>query len=164
MTNDEWERKIAEAWASMGDVDEAAFLTRIDELAAATPLSDGSGLFERASALDSTGHADLAVPLYRDALAHGLEGERRRRAAIQMASSLRNLGEIDEAIRLLVDERGAESDELDDAVVAFLALALADVGQEREGLSLALEVLAAHLPRYQRSLANYARILGESTR
>jgi len=50
---------------------------------------------------------------------------------------------------------------LDDAVRAFLALALTDVGREREAVSLALGALAPHLPRYQRSLGNYARALVE---
>lgn len=55
----------------------------------------------------------------------------------------------------------AGSDSLDDAVRAFLALALTDVDEEREAASLALEALAGHLPRYQRSLANYAAELLE---
>ena len=40
-----------------------------------------------------------------------------------------------------------------------LALALVDVGREREAVSLALEALAPHLPLYQRSLANYSKSL-----
>jgi len=44
-------------------------------------------------------------------------------------------------------------------VRAFLAPALVDTGREREALSHALGALAPHLPRYQRSLANYARLL-----
>lgn len=48
----------------------------------------------------------------------------------------------------------AGNDHLDDAVRAFLALALVDVGREREAVSLALAALAPHLPRYQRSLGN----------
>jgi len=44
-------------------------------------------------------------------------------------------------------------------VSAFLALALADIGREREALGLALTALSRHLPRYDRSLANYARLL-----
>ena len=47
------------------------------------------------------------------------------------------------------------------AVRGFLALALVDVGREREAVSLALRALAPHLPRYQRSLANYGRLLIE---
>ena len=97
---------------------------------------------------------------YRRALAAGLDPVRRRRASIQLASSLRNLGEIDESVALLEAERRRGSDELDDAVLGFLALALADAGREREAVALALTALAPHLPRYQRSLANYARALG----
>ena len=66
--------------------------------------------------------------MYRRALELGLEGERRRRAVIQMASSLRNLGRPEESVALLTAERDAGSDALDDAVAVFLALALADVG------------------------------------
>ncbi len=73
-----------------------------------------------------------------------------------MASSLRNLGRAAESVSLLEAERGRQSDQLDDAVAAFLALALIDTGREREAASLALQALAPHLPRYQRSLANYA--------
>jgi Tetratrico peptide repeat len=40
-----------------------------------------------------------------------------------------------------------------------LALALVDVGREREAVSHALTALAPHLPRYQRSLGNYAQSL-----
>jgi hypothetical protein len=103
------------------------------------------------------------VPLYRSALAVGLTGLRRRRATIQLASSLRNLGAADEAVGLLSTELSApvdgEAAALEDAVRAFLALALVDVGRPREAASLALEALAPHLPRYQRSLGAYARDL-----
>jgi hypothetical protein len=80
---------------------------------------------------------------------------------IQLASSLRNLGEIDESIALLTAERTAPAEGYADATAAFLALALADAGREREGLSIALTALATHLPRYQRSVTNYARLLVE---
>jgi hypothetical protein len=120
--------------------------------------------FEQACEFDDTGHSDRAVPLYRRALELGLEGYERRRAVIQMASSLRNLGQAEESVTLLRAEQGAPSDELDDAVRAFLALALVDVGREREAVSLALGALAPHLPRYQRSLANYAsELVGQSS-
>jgi hypothetical protein len=38
-----------------------------------------------------------------------------------------------------------------------------DTGREREAVSVALTALAPHLPRYQRSLANYARELSDQT-
>lgn len=131
----------------------------MDRLAAEIPDDSAVAAFERAAAFDSTGRPDLAVPLYRRALDLGLGGERRRRAVIQMASSLRNLGNPVEAVVLLRAEREAGSDQLDDAVVAVLALALTDTGREREAVSLLLAALARHLPRYQRSMANYARLL-----
>jgi len=42
-------------------------------------------------------------------------------------------------------------------VRACLALCLSSLGRDREGLSLVLEAPARHLPRYQRSMAAYAR-------
>jgi hypothetical protein len=159
--NAEWERQIAAAWASIDDFSEQDFLTLIEKLVAELPADSPAGIFERAASLDSTGHSDLAVPLYRQALDRGLTGVRRRRAVIQMSSSLRNLGRPEESVALLTAELDAGSDQLDDAVRAFLALALTDTGREREAVSLALGALAPHLPRYQRSLANYARLLVE---
>jgi Flp pilus assembly protein TadD len=120
---------------------------------------DAQEAFDQACDYDSNGHPDLAVPLYRQALEGELPGENRRRAVIQLASSLRNLGEADQSVALLTPELDAPSDHLDDAVRAFLALALVDVGREREAVSHALTALAPHLPRYQRSLAAYAQDL-----
>jgi hypothetical protein len=151
-----WEQRNAALWATLEHTPEDRFVVAIDTLAGELPDDDPAGPFERAAARDSTGHSDQAVPLYREALALGLTGIRRRRATIQMASSLRNLGHGDEALRLLFAERDQPSDELDDALAGFLALALADAGREREALTIALTALAPHLPRYQRSLANYA--------
>jgi hypothetical protein len=159
----DWEERLALLWRSLDDLNEEHFLTRMEELTAELPAGSGVGAFERAAALDSTGHSDLAVPLYREALDLGLEGERRRRAVIQMASSLRNLGHAEESVELLTAERDAASDDLDDAVAAFLALALVDAGREREAVSVALRALAPHLPRYQRSLGNYARSMSDDT-
>src|SRR4051812_36394875 len=147
--NAEWEQRVADLWASIDDHEPDDFVAAMEKLTAEQPADNPVALFERASSLDSTGHSDEAVPLYRKALERGLEGIRRRRAVIQMASSLRNLGEAHESVALLRAERATGSDELDDAVDAFLALALSDVGHEREGLSLALAALAPHLPRYQ---------------
>jgi hypothetical protein len=93
------------------------------------------------------------------ALVAGLAGERRRRAVIQMASSLRNLGNPQEAFTLLTAEAEAASDDLDGAVATFLALALVDLGREREAVAVALTALAKHLPRYNQSVARYAQQL-----
>lgn len=149
----DWEQQVVELWA--GDVDAPGFVDRAAEVARACPYGDGSGLFELAGAHDSTGAPEQAVPRYREALARGLTGVRRRRATIQLASSLRNLGDPAAGVALLEPELAVD-DELSAAVRGFLALCLADTGREREALGLALGALAPTLPRYQRSLAAYA--------
>ena len=162
--NQNWEDRVAAAWARFDDCAEeegAEFRALIDALVAELPEDSPLGPFEQACAWDSTGHSDRAVPLYREALARGLSGYRGRRAKIQLASSLRNVGQAEEGVKLLTPELDAPSDELDDAVRACLALCLSSLGRDREGLSLVLGALAPHLPRYQRSMANYARLLVE---
>ena len=77
----------------------------------------------------------------------------------RLASTLRNLGHADESVALLTAELDAGTDDLDDAVRAFLALALTSVGRERDVVSVALAALAPHLKRYNRSLAAYAQDL-----
>jgi hypothetical protein len=167
----DWEERIHQTWASFADVNdddtaEAEFRARVDRLADELPPGSAIGFFEQACAWDSTGHSDRAVPLYRRALEIGLTGLRRRRAVIQLASSLRNVGRADESVALLTAEREVVPSEVDeaalaDAISAVLALALTDVGREREAVSVAVGALAPHLPRYQRSMADYARRLVE---
>ena len=154
-------RRAAALFALIDDYEqEDAFFAEVDALAAELP--EGDGLFHRACARDSWGHSDLAVPLYREALARGgLTGENRRRAVIQLASSLRNIGEASTGLALLEAERAHGADHLDDALACTTALCLASLGREREGLSLVLVALAKHLPRYNRSMANYGRALLE---
>ncbi|MEU9985544.1 tetratricopeptide repeat protein [Streptomyces sp. NPDC048045] len=173
--NQDWEDRVTAAWATFDDYAEAAsdsssakgpaeFRAVIDKLVAELPQDSPLGPFEQACAWDSTGHSDKAVPLYREALARGLSEASRykgRRAKIQMSSSLRNIGRAQEGVELLTPELDAPSDELDDAVRGCLALCLSSLGRDREGLSLVLGALAPHLPRYQRSMANYARLLVE---
>jgi len=159
-----WEERVAEAWRRIDEFEPEDFRRLIDELAAELPAGSAEAAFERACAFDSTGHPDRAVPLYREALAAGVTGERRRRSTIQLASSLRNLGRPQESVALLEEELTRGSDHLDDAVRAVLALALTDLGREREAVSILLGALAPHLPRYQRSMANYARLLVEPQR
>ncbi len=158
-----WEKRNAELWSEIERHQPEVFVRKIERLVAELPRHDPVGLFELGSAQDSTGHPDLAVPLYRAALAAGLTGVRRRRAVIQMASSLRNLGNPKEAAAILTAEIAAGSDELDGAVRAFLALALADLGREREALGQSLAALSRYLRRYNRSLARYAAELTANT-
>jgi tetratricopeptide (TPR) repeat protein len=169
---DDWEKRITDTWASIDSYDERddEFRAVIEALAAELPAGDPIAPFERACAWDSTGRSDLAVPLYQQALDQGLAGYRRRRAVIQMSSSLRNIGQLGTAVELLEAERALDPATLDeqtrslnDAISAVLALCLVDAGREREAVSVAVGALAPHLPRYQRSMAAYARELTSRT-
>ncbi|MFE2559237.1 tetratricopeptide repeat protein [Streptomyces sp. NPDC059352] len=162
----DWERRVAALWERFDDHEPEEFRARVAALAAERPADDAAALFELGAAHDSTGLPEEAVDLYHRALDRGLTGLRRRRAVIQLASSLRNLGRPDRGVELLTAERDLPADRLDadeialsGAVDAFLALALADTGRDREAASLALGALAPLLPRYNRSLAHYARAL-----
>jgi len=155
----DWEARLAELWAAIDRYEPGGFLEKMRVLTSERPPGDAVALFELAGAHDSTGHADEAAALYRSALDAGLSGLRRRCAIIQMASTVRNLGKPEESLGLLTAERDAGSDELDDAVVAFTALALADLGREREALAMTILALSRHLNRYNRSLKNYAEEL-----
>ena len=157
--NASWEERVADLWKAIDEYEPEEFVAQLDVLVAELPPASAIGLFERGAAQDSTGHPDLAVPLYRGALEAGLTGLRRRRATIQLASSLRNLGNPKHAADLLTAELHAASDELDGAVRAFLALALVDLGREREAVAISLTALSLYLPRYNRSLARYAQEL-----
>lgn len=157
----DWEQRLANLWASIDERNEKDFLASMEQLVAELPADNAVGIFERAGSLDSTGHSGLAVPLYRQALELGLPGQRRRRAMIQLASSLRNIGQAAESVALLKAELAREADDLDDAVCAALALALVDVGREREAVSITVTALSRHMVRYRRSMANYAKLISD---
>ncbi|MEV3926570.1 tetratricopeptide repeat protein [Actinomadura coerulea] len=159
----EWERRMAGLWDAFDDHEPADFLAKVQALTAELPPGDAVGEYELASAHDSIGDEAEAADHYRRAFAAGLPEGRRRQATVQYASTLRNLGRAEESVALLTAEREAASDELDDAVTAFLALALTDVGREREAAGLALGALSRHLPRYNRSLSNYAKALTQES-
>lgn len=143
-----WEDDLAALWGMMDNVSGPEFVAQMEVLTARMP--EAESLFERGAAFDSTGQPQQAAVLYREALAAGLVGERRRRAVIQWASSLRNLGQAEEALALLTAEAEQPADELDGAVAVFTALTLADLGREREGLAAAQTALVQTLPPYNR--------------
>ena len=161
MVDDDWERRIAEVWdEAAGSLVGDEVIARIDEIAAERGDSNARAVFERAGARDSAGRPDEAVPLYRRALELGLDEEHRPQAVVQLASSVRNLGDIDEALRLIESEhRDHPGAPYRDEVAAFLALALVSAGDARRGASVALTALAPHLRRYTRSMTAYAAAL-----
>jgi len=156
---DAWQDRVDAVWndEALSDADR---IERIDALAAERADDDPVALFERAGALDSAGLEREAEELYVRALAGGLDEGRRQRAAIQLASTIRNLGRVDEALDMLREEYDrADPSPMRDAVAAFYALALASSGQPVAAASIALTTLAPHLPRYTRSVTGYAEEL-----
>jgi cyanophycin synthetase len=120
--------------------------------------------FELASALDAAGDEAAAVPLYRESLAAGLREPHRHRARIQLASSLRALGDGAEAYAIL-SELAAERPH-SASVAAFHALAAVDVGRGEEAVANLIDALVHHAGdedalAYQRALHAYAADLRE---
>jgi len=159
-----WEERIDAVWedASGEEVGDET-IARIDALAAERGVDDARAEFERAGARDSAGRPAEAVELYRRALELGLDEEHRPQAVIQLASSLRNLGEYDEALTVIRAEEELSADgPYRDAVAAVHALVLASAGQPARGLSVALLALVPHLPRYHRSMTAYAHDIADA--
>ncbi|AZB08119.1 hypothetical protein EG344_04240 [Chryseobacterium sp. G0162] len=157
--NENWEFQLQAIWQKLGTINNEEFIQQLKDHILLLVDSQAIADFEMACAFDSTGYEKEAEPLYRRALDLGLSGLRRRRARIQLASTLRNNGKIEESIHILREEKANYSDELNDAIDSFLALSLSSAGQYKEALSLTLKAISQHLPRYNRSLYNYANAL-----
>ncbi|MQM23989.1 tetratricopeptide repeat protein [Glycomyces albidus] len=169
MVTEDWEARCAALWERLDEFGREEFVQAMRDLAAECDPGDPVALFEVGGALDSTGFTEDAVGYYRRAVEAGLSGVRRRRVSIQMASSLRETGRPEEALKVIEQERARGSAEhgsaagddsalgYDSALAMCEALTLAKLGRDREGLSVALIALAPHLLRYQRSTVNYAR-------
>ncbi len=156
---DSWEREVTEFWAMAERENPSATLTMMEMLVARRPEGDPVALYELASAHDFLDRPSDAVPLYRQALAGGLDPEREQRAWVQLASSLRALGRSEEAIGVL--NGLAPSPVVGGARDAFLALALHDQGHSGEALRVALHALAPTLPEYGSAVARYADALAD---
>ena len=155
---DDWEARVAALWADEGTDDETR-VARMRELAAVAP-HPALGAFELGGSLDSAGHEAEADVQYRTATAAGLAAEDAARAAqlvVQHASTLRNLGRVDEAIAMLRDAPLHPA--TGTAPRVFLALALHSAGRHDEALRVAIEAVEPTLPRYRRSVRAYAEAL-----
>jgi hypothetical protein len=152
----DWQRRVDDVWSDRS-LDDTARIAAIDALAAELGDTHPVALFERAGVRDTAGAELDAEPLYRAALTAGLDPARRTRAVIQLASTLRNLGRVDEALAMLRNEYAAtRGGALADEAAAFYALALASSGDAVQATSVALTALAPHLTHYTRSVTEYA--------
>ena len=164
-TTADWEARIAAFWKIADTLTPQELVRSADALAAERPAHDAAALFERACARDTAGIEDGAEPLYRAALASGaLDPFRHARASIQLGSTLRHLGRLEESEQLLLAQLERCRAEgpgavLHDEVRAVLAFTWIAQGRTLEAAALALETLAPHLTRYNRSMAANARAL-----
>jgi tetratricopeptide (TPR) repeat protein len=156
-----WDERVDRFWKSADDSEPEPTIAAMRHLVEERPAGDPDAAYEWASVHDFLGLESAAIPLYKRALAGGLSGDRRPRAIIQLASSLRNVGETRAAIDLLED---FPSDDVTGAAAhAFLALALYDDGRPDAALRVALRAIAPTLPLYGRAVASYADELTRRT-
>jgi cyanophycin synthetase len=151
----EAEQEIAALWE---DADDGARIEAGARLYADHP-GDARIAYEYAGTHDSAGDPAAAVPLYEEALAAGLREPYRHRAQLQLASSLRNLGRLDQAVALVDDVAARHPDSL--GAAAFRALVRHDAGQPTQALAELLAAVAAgstdpDVVRYRRALSAYA--------
>lgn len=153
----EWEAAIADLWGRFDSLDREGGVSTMRDLAAACPASDGRAAFELAGMYDSMGFEAEAGAEYERALELGLDEARHAQLAVQYGSTLRNLGRLDEAISVL--QAAPVHDSTGSAPRVVLALALHSAGRKDEALRVAIEAQIDSLPRYQRSMRNYAAAL-----
>jgi hypothetical protein len=115
--------------------------------------------FDSACGHDSRGEEATAIPEYERALALGLPPEQRCSALLGLGSSLRNVGRLEDSVRVL---RAAVAEFPDHAALrAFLAISLHTHGDGREALVTLLDVAIRYAPigQYARSLGEYRDLL-----
>jgi hypothetical protein len=165
----QWEARVAALWERAQSLSPEALVSAADALADELAPNDARALFERACARDTAGIESEAEKYYRAALATGhLDPYRRARACIQLASTLRILGHLEESEQLLVAEldrhlQAGEERALHDEARATLALTYVAQGRAMEAAGLALCTLAPYLSRYNRSMARNAAMLVRRT-
>jgi cyanophycin synthetase len=151
----ELESEIAALWTM---TDDAARVAAAESLVADRP-DDPRLVFELAGAYDAAGDAAHAIGRYEAALAGGLREPHRHRAQIQAASTLRNLGDYDRALRLLDEVEVTHPGNV--AVAAFRALVHVDSGRSGDAVADLVDTLVDRAAdedaaAYRRSLHAYA--------
>lgn len=126
-------------------------------------------LYEVGGSYDTAGQERTAVDFYTRALELGLGGELRRRCLLQYASTLRNLGRVDESLGMF-DRAIAEFPD-SPSLPVFKALTLHASDRANAGFALLLTTIADHLDspeiaRYEASIranAEYIHGLGDGS-
>ncbi|SDL57314.1 tetratricopeptide repeat protein [Microbacterium azadirachtae] len=123
---------------------------------------DPAVLYEVGGAYDTDGQEETALGYYRRAMAAGLEGRRLRQCFLQLGSTLRNLGRLDESLAAF-DEGIALFPE-SESLGLFRALTLHAMGRPSAALGAVLTVIADRFPtaevrRYEAALRGNAAYL-----
>lgn len=132
----------------MEAIEEARSLRRADDLEASQELllelleeypSEPLVLFEVGGAYDVMGEVEMAIPYYRQAIGAGLEGDDLQECLICLGSSLRVVGESEDAVSLL--EQAVDEFPNRNSGRAFLALAYYSNREYDRSVSLLLSLL-----------------------
>lgn len=123
---------------------------------------DPAVLYEVGGAYDTDGQEETALGYYRRAMVAGLEGRRLRQCFLQLGSTLRNLGRLDESLAVF-DEGIARFPE-SESLGLFRALTLHATGRPSAALGAVLTVIADRFPtaevqRYEAALRGNAAYL-----
>jgi len=119
-------------------------------------------LYEVGGAYDTAGEEATALEFYERSMEKGLAGDIRRRCYLQYGSTLRNLGRIEESLRVFARARTEFPDSA--ALRAFEALTFHAAGRVDTALASLLELVAEHvdapeLERYKPALRGNADYL-----
>jgi tetratricopeptide (TPR) repeat protein len=155
----DWELRVALAWDSDVPKEAKKRIKVIEELAHLRDPNDPIAIFERACAQDSFGSEFAAESLYREALANKLsdvDTYRAVRAHVQLASTLRNLNRVEDAVQTLKNAKTLDMTPEQQAWVrAFELLLNLTRGLDTENSKMELGKLIPALTRYQRSLNRF---------
>ncbi|QDP39273.1 tetratricopeptide repeat protein [Radiobacillus deserti] len=152
-----WETIVMDGWENKDD--ETKLIEYFLEVVDKYPNS-ARAKFELANAHDFTGQEKKAISLYEDAISTGLDAEYEAYALLQLGSSLRNVGRIDDAIRILSDAE-QRYPELP-SISMFLGLALHDKNRNADALRktlnvMLMKVITPDIERYRMALENYIK-------
>jgi len=132
----------------MTAIEEARNLRRDDDYEASQVLllelmekhpNDPLVLFEVGGSYDVLGEEEMAVPYYRQAIAAGLDGDDLQECLICLGSSLRVLGDAEEAVSIL--EQAVDEFPERNSGRVFLALAHYSNGEMEKAVSALLSLL-----------------------
>ncbi|MGM0885108.1 MAG: tetratricopeptide repeat protein [Bacillota bacterium] len=122
--------------------------------------SSARAKFEMANALDYLDREAEAIPLYEEAIRMGLPTEYHAYALLQLGSSLRNVGRVNEAVEILA--QAEKSFPQFSTISMFLGLTLYSEGKYVEALKTVITAMLKHVhsadvQRYAKGIENYIK-------